>query len=301
MVPRPFEKREGKLGGPLSQPPPSRLIIPVPTESLLSNEDSKIFAETLARAMVVETVPAVVTPAQKGDWILGVKVGLQENMVKPQYSIISPKGKVEAVRDGMPVSPAEWSKGDKGIFDQVAAQAAPIITEVLTGLQARRMELDPKSLKHRAAQIYFQGVKGAPGDGNEVIARQFVVSIVDQSNSIQLKEDKADYKVTCEVSVTNGAAGNTHNPVQHVEIVWKIIDRKGNEAGKVTQINDVPAHSLDSSWGDVGAAIGEEAAGGIKRVISNYSGRNNKPLPETKNGFTKSPLVAPLGLLSEHN
>ncbi|MDI2090862.1 hypothetical protein [Commensalibacter oyaizuii] len=294
-VPHPFEKQAGNKGGVLSNPPPARLIVPVPTESLLNDKESAVLAHDIAKAMLDQTVPAVVGKAQKGEWLLVTKVENQGDMVVPKLSIISPDGKVQATRDAMPVSTKDWASGNEAIYAQVAQQAAPIVNEVLTGLQARQMVSDPHSLKNRPAQIYFEGVKGAPGDGNTVIARQFVVSLNDKLNAIQQDKSKADYSVGCNVSVTNGAAGTRGNPVQHVEVVWRIVDKKGKEAGKVTQINDVPAHSLDVYWGDTGSAVGEEAAGGIKRVIDNYSGRNNRPLAEN-GGMTKAPLVTPPGL-----
>lgn len=291
-VPHPFEKESGQGLTGLTEPPPSRLIIPIPTQSLLNDKDSALFSEDMVKAMLDQTVPAVVKSVQKDDWVLNIKVISRDAMVVPTFSIVAPNGKVQATREGMPVSAKDWSGiHNKEILNQVAQQAAPVVTEVLTGLQARHMDSDPNSLKHRAAKVYFKGVVGAPGDGNRVIAQQFSISFPDQSNALQFKADKADYVVSCHVNVTDGPAGVRNNPVQHVDIVWEIMDSKGKEAGKVSQINDVPAHSLDVYWGDVGTAVGEEAAGGIKHVISNYSGRDNKPLPS--NGIIKAPLVEP--------
>lgn len=288
QVPHPFEKNGAKGSSALTAPPPSRLIIPAPSESLLSNKDSALFAEEMVKAMLEQTVPAVTRPAQKGDWVLMTKVRSEEGMVIPSFTIIAPNGKVESMKEGMPVSVADWASGQPGIFHDVAEQSAPIINQVLTGLQARQMELDPHSLKHRAAKVYFKGVFGAPGDGNKSIAQQFTISFADRSNAIQFKPDNADYTVECHVNVTDGAKGTRGNPVQHVEIIWRVVDSKGKEAGKVAQINDVPAHRLDKYWGDIASAVGEEAAGGIKQVITNYSGRANQPLPNNNQGQSSS-------------
>ncbi|CAI3949063.1 unnamed protein product [Commensalibacter communis] len=294
-VPHPFEKKEGSAGGKLTAPPPARLIVPVPTEALLTEKDSAILAQDMVKAMTDQTVPPVVGTAQKGEWLLTIKAQSKDGVVTPQFSIISPDGKVAATRDMMPVSVQDWASGNETILAQVASQTAPMVTDVLKGLEAGVMAKDPHSLKNRPAQIYFKGVTGAPGDGNIVIARQFVTSLKDKSNEIQSKQDKADYIVDCKVSVTDGAAGTRGNPVQHVEIAWHILDKAGKEAGKVMQINDVPAHSLDVYWGDTGSAVGEEAAGGVKRVISNFSGRDEKPLT---NGANKG-LIAPPELTSK--
>lgn len=276
QVPHPFEKNKTTS---LTTPPPSRLIVPPPSNSMLNDKNAQGFAEEMAKAMLEQTVPAVARPAQKGDWILLTKVRSEEDMIIPSFTIIAPNGKVEAVRKGMPVSKKDWISGQQSIFHDVSEQSAPIINQVLTGLQARQMAADPHSLKHRAAKIYFKGVFGAPGDGNKIIAQQFAISFADKANAIQYKPDQADYTVDCHVSVTDGAQGTRGNPVQHVEIIWRVTDNKGKEAGKVSQINDVPAHRLDHYWGDIGSAVGEEAAGGVRQVITNYSGRDNQPLP----------------------
>ncbi|EUK17573.1 hypothetical protein [Commensalibacter papalotli (ex Servin-Garciduenas et al. 2014)] len=291
QVPHPFEKQSG-VGGKLTAPPPTRLIVPVPTEALLTDKDSAILAQDLVKVMTDQTLPPVVGPAQKGEWLLLMKANSKDGMVTPQFSIIAPDGKVAATRQMMPVSAQDWSSGNEAILAQVAEQTAPMVTDVLKGLEARVMAADPHSLKNRPAQVYFEGVTGAPGDGNKTISRQFVASFVDKSNAIQLKKEKADYIVNCIVKLTSGAAGTRGNPVQHVEIVWRIVDAKGKEAGKAFQINDVPAHSLDVYWGDVGAAVGQEAAGAVQRIINNHSERNVKPLP-TNGEKTQGPLLAP--------
>lgn len=288
QVPHPFEKTNGKAGAPLTAPPPSRLIIPPPSESLLNDKESALFAEAMVKAMLEQAVPAVAKPAEKGDWILMTKVRSEADMVIPTFTVIDPNGKVEAIKEGMPVSVQAWASGQQTVFHDVSEQSAPVISQILTGLQARQMEADPHSLKHRAAKVYFKGVFGAPGDGNKAIAQQFMISFPDQLNAIQLKPENADYRVECNVSVTKGAAGTLGNPVQHVEIIWRVVDNKGKEAGKVAQINDVPAHRLDQYWGDIASAVGEEAAGGIKQVITNYSGRANVPLPVDRHAQSAS-------------
>ena len=47
----------------------------------------------------------------------------------------------------------------------------------------------------------------------------------------------------------------------------------GDERGKVVQLNDIPAGSLDHYWGDVAVVVATEAAGGVNDVILRQSGR----------------------------
>jgi hypothetical protein len=61
--------------------------------------------------------------------------------------------------------------------------------------------------------------------------------------------------------------------VQHVEIVWTVRAANGHEAGRTTQLHDVPAHTLDGYWGDTAMAAVQEASEGVREVISNHEGR----------------------------
>ena len=140
------------------------------------------------------------------------------------------------------------------------------------------MQQDPHSLMRRAAHIYFEGVKGAPGDGNTSLARAFYASLPDKMNSVQTNAKNADFTVQGVVTVTT--AGTVDKTLmQHIEIVWHVITPDGKEAGAATQLHDVPAHSLDNAWGDTAIMAAEEAAGAVRTIITNYSGREHKPLP----------------------
>jgi hypothetical protein len=54
---------------------------------------------------------------------------------------------------------------------------------------------------------------------------------------------------------------------ERVEIQWIIKDAKGNERGRVVQLNVIPAGSLDHYWGDVASVVATEASGGVNDVL----------------------------------
>ena len=60
---------------------------------------------------------------------------------------------------------------------------------------------------------------------------------------------------------------------QRVEIQWIINDATGHDLGRVVQLNDIPAGSLDHYWGDVAMVVAQEASGGVNDVIQRQSGR----------------------------
>ena len=61
---------------------------------------------------------------------------------------------------------------------------------------------------------------------------------------------------------------------QRVEIQWTVKTPSGDERGKVVQLNEIPAGSLDHYWADVAVVVATEAAGGVNDVIS------SRPDPE---------------------
>jgi hypothetical protein len=71
---------------------------------------------------------------------------------------------------------------------------------------------------------------------------------------------------------------------QRVEIQWSVATPGGDERGRVVQLNDVPAGSLNGYWGDVATAVAQEAAGGVRDVILRQSGRTPGEKPGEKPG-----------------
>jgi hypothetical protein len=47
----------------------------------------------------------------------------------------------------------------------------------------------------------------------------------------------------------------------------------GDERGRVIQLNEIPAGTLDHYWGDVAVVVATEASSGVNDVIKRQSGR----------------------------
>lgn len=262
--------------------PPPRLAVPVPTESLLDNAASALWARDVAAQLVEQSLPASAQPAQQGDWWLRLSATMQGDQVTPHYVVMTPRGEARGHWDAAPVPASVWAQGQAEVLASLAASSAPQISGVLTGIQAAMMQADPQSLKRRPARVFFKGVHGAPGDGNKSLARSFVASFPDQHDKLDDNEKTADYSVEGIVTLSDGPAGTTGHPVQHIEIVWRTVAADGKEAGAATQLHDIDAHSLDGAWGDVAMAAASEAAGAVHQIITTYSGRNHTPLAPEK-------------------
>ena len=73
----------------------------------------------------------------------------------------------------------------------------------------------------------------------------------------------ADFIVQGNVRMVPIAGGQ-----QRVEIQWAVKAASGDERGKVVQLNDIPAGTLDHYWADVAMVVATEAAGGVNDVIT---------------------------------
>lgn len=277
-LPQPFLGRPGAMATRLAQPPPSRLAIPLPTNALLTDGAALTWSSALADALVAQELPAMTTARDnKGDWRLILTAEVENGTVTPTYTVIDPQGKPLGATQGNPIPPRDWAAAQPATLKAAAALAAPKVIALLSGIEARRELSDPKSLLNRPPVIYLKSVTGAPGDGNVALARQMTAQLPNQGDVVQDTPKGADFAVAGEIKTAPGAKGT-----QRIEIQWIVTDAQGNERGRVVQLNEVPPGSLDSYWGEVAVAVANEAAGGVHEVVSQASGRANRPKPDGK-------------------
>lgn len=268
--------------------PPARLAVPIPVPE---NKDWRnaeaLWAQEVEVALLGQSIPAVLHRPYKNEWWIRLGVVRDIGGIKPYYDLVDPTGKVRFHGVNAVMSEADWVSANPDALNIMALDMAPKISDVLTGIQARMMEGDPQSLVNRPAKIYFRGVHGAPGDGNIALVRSFYLFIVDGRNQIQDTPKNADYSVFTEVAlktlppnkvVINGKHVSVSE--QSVSIIWHVTTMDGKEIGAATQLHDVPAHSLDKIWGDAAPAAAQQAAEAVKTIITNYSGRDHKPLED---------------------
>jgi hypothetical protein len=279
-LPQPFAGHPGANAMQLSRPPPPRLTVPRPTESLLPPPDAEAWAHATTDALVAEEVPAFSTIAHPGDWVLRLTATLAGLQVTPRYSLIDPKGGDRGDVTGSPVPASLWAQAAPDALHRSAAEAAPQVLDLLRAVDATIKQSDPNSLYNRPARIYFSGVTGAPGDGNLALARDMRRRLPQTGDLLVKYAVSADFSLRGTVMMTDEPGGQ-----QQVEIHWLVDDPNGHLAGDVAQGHDVARGSLDKYWGDVAAVVTDEAAGGVHDVITNYSGRRRPPPP----GVGKAP------------
>jgi hypothetical protein len=179
---------------------------------------------------------------------------------------------VQGSLNGAPVSSQAWANGDSATLNAAANDAGPQLAALLSNIDAALKESDPNSLYNRPPRVDFSGITGAPGDGDDSLAREMRKDLANEGVILVNQENSADYLMHTVVRMT------TLNPsTQHIEIYWIIDTPDGKETGRVAQLHDIPKGSLDTYWGDVAVVAASEAALGVKEVIDNNIGKKQAP------------------------
>jgi hypothetical protein len=278
-LPEPFIGNPGAMGRLLAQPPTPRLAVPPPSNALLPDGASRQFAESLAAGLQAQEVPAFADRVRPNDWQLVTTAEQRGANVVPMFRVLNPKGEDKGQTEATPVPTAVWSAATRAMLDQTAREAAPKISNLLTGIQ----HADPNSLYNRIAKVQVAAVTGAPGDGNVSLTKQMKAHLVVLGPMVQDDANGADFIVQGNVRMVPIAGGQ-----QRVEIQWAVKAANGDERGKVVQLNEIPAGSLDHYWADVAVVVATEAAGGVNDVIARQSGREPG---EPVHGQAQKPLV----------
>jgi hypothetical protein len=267
-LPEPFLGNPGATARRLAVPATPLLVVPPPSKALLPAPAETDYADLLALSLQKEEVPSLARPAHKGDWALLVTAERQGDSIIPHYAIDDPNGKQLGVIDGAPTPAPGWITGAPWTLGQAAHDAVPKVLALMLSLRATRDRANPNSLLNRAARVYVPEVQGAPGDGDTALSRLIRAQLAQFGPLVQVTPEGADFVVQGQVKVTNVA-----NAQQRVEIVWTVSRPSGVVNGKVSQLHDLPAGTVDRYWGDIAGAVTQEASGGIDEVIERFIDR----------------------------
>ncbi len=267
-LPEPFLGNPGRAAMKLRQPPDPRLAIPPPSTALLSDGAARQLATDLADRLQQGEVPAYAQKAAATDWKLAISAETHGAEVIPRYTVLNPQGQPQGSLSGQPIPGDAWANGDPATLLKVALEAAPGISSMLTHIETGLMRADPNSLYNRAAHVLVPQVTGAPGDGDTVLARQMREKLAALGPVVSADAKNPDITIQGQVRMVPIAGGQ-----ERVEIQWIIKDAKGREAGRVIQLNVIPAGTLDHYWGDVAVVVAKEASGGVDQVIERLSGK----------------------------
>jgi hypothetical protein len=267
-LPRPFAGNPGATARRLSQPPPARLAVGSPTGALLGDKDAATFATAVALALAAKDVPAIAEPPRKGDWRLELSATTKDGKVVPGFTVLNPDGKPQGSVTSEPVDAAVWASGDPVQLARIGSQAAQPVAALLTRIEAARRRSDPTSLVNRPVRVLVKTVTGAPGDGNTALTRQMRRELPKFGLDLQETADRADFTISGTVTVSPEAGKQ-----QRVEIAWSVHDAQNHDLGRVVQLNEVPAGTLNGFWADIAVVVAQQGAAGVNDVILNGIGK----------------------------
>jgi hypothetical protein len=268
-LPEPFLGNPGATARRLSQPPPPILAVPPGQDTLLPDESNRQLADQIATALQATEVPAIARVPRATEWQLVTSAVRDGAVVTPVFSVRDPKGKEEGSTEGDPVPLADWAGASPATIQRVAVDAAIRVGSVLSGIRLAHDKADPNSLYNRAAKIMVADVTGAPGDGNAVLTRQMRQRLAVLGPVVLTSAAGADFVVEGKVAVVP-----LPKHLERVEIQWIVKTAAGDERGRVVQLNEIPAGTLDRYWGDVAVVVAAEASNGVNDVVLRQAGRD---------------------------
>lgn len=271
-LPQPFRGQPGPLGARLARPPAYRIAVPAPSEAMLTSAESESYARFLTEALMAQDVPAVEGPGFPLDWRVVVSATRQGQQVMPRYALRDADGASLGEHAGRAVPLRDWAEGREDALRAAATEAAPGIAALVGRVDARRRTGDERAVGAAPPAILLRPVRGAPGDGNRSLTARMGERLALLGLQVQDNAEGAQFAVEGVVTVT--PAGPRQ---QRVEIVWTVSRRDGFDLGRVLQLNEVPAGSLNGLWADVAFVVAEEASGGVRDVIANAGGFDPPP------------------------
>ncbi len=268
-LPEPFIGNPGATARRLAQPLTALLAVPPGTQTLLPDAANQELAKQIALSLQATEVPALVRTPEKTDWRVITTAQQEGDFVTPMFSVQDPQGKEQGTAQGEKIPLQAWANADKALLDQVAAEAGPRIGAVLTGIRIAHDKADPGSLYNRPAKVQVADVTGAPGDGDVALTQQMRARLAVLGPVVLTTAAGADFVVQGDVKVV---------PIpkhqERVEIQWSVRTASGDERGRVVQLNEIPAGTLDKYWGDVAVVVASQASSGVNDVILRQSGHD---------------------------
>jgi Mrp family chromosome partitioning ATPase len=117
------------------------------------------------------------------------------------------------------------------------------------------------SLPANEVAAIVPAVSGAPGDGSTALSSALQRELTRQGVTLANRPG-ASYRIEGKVAMGAPADGK-----QTIQSDWLVRHPQGRSLGTVSQKNDIPEGSLDSSWGNTADAAAGAAAQGILKLL----------------------------------
>ncbi|CAA6603967.1 conserved exported hypothetical protein [Rhodospirillaceae bacterium LM-1] len=161
------------------------------------------------------------------------------------------------------VAASDWEKGAPSLMKRLADAAAPQLATLMPIEDGTRPLVSTPSKPADKQLLILEFVKGAPGDGNEALARAMRLAL--SANGIGLIEQAGPKAFRLQGQASVAKAGSNSESL-HLE--WRLLDPNGAEMALLELDGAVPAGLLEKPWGpmagEIVASTAIELAGLIK-------------------------------------
>ena len=169
---------------------------------------------------------------------------------------------VASVTSWLPSGTPVASNGAGPGLVQTAAATSNSATPAYTPTMPPRSTVTGSIGKTGAIKALVPSVVGAPGDGSSALKSALQREL--SRNGVALTDAASPDTYTVEGKVALGTGKDGKQPIT---IDWNVSDPDGKKLGTVSQKNEVPQGSLDSSWGKTADAAAAAAAQGIIKLL----------------------------------
>jgi hypothetical protein len=288
VVPQPFSRDvDQKAAAPLLPAPATEGVVILPAEGV-DEQTGALIADLTAKALQKQGIIASAqTVGRVGNraslYLAALGTRQPDGAMRIDWTLVRPDGSVVG-EYSRPISSDE---------------ELSVATRTLAGWIEPRSGIEPGP--RFRPKIVIAGVNGASGDGDKLLGRALAISLArapvdlsptypapgpssDSDGAVPgLPSDPDQHVVRGEVTIDR-----LENGADHVKVAWVVTDGTGREVGVIDQENQVPAGSLNTSWGAVAQPIADGAADGIVVLLRDAEKRRRLSEREAPNGGSPS-------------
>lgn len=287
-LPRPFK--------PETEAPPNPLVMEIATSGVwiapiegVSLPMSQLLVDSVAEGLrrkgvkVINDEPTTSRYQLRGRAELNRADPTFDNVALIRWTLTDLDGKALGTDvQGVGGDREEWDYGSPRIIAEVGGNVPAFIAAAI-----QKEEETLKPVQPRVAGLWVNGIEGAPGDGNQALARAITTAVERAGIAVAFDRRHAEFVLDGRVSL-----GAPKDDLQRVEIVWRVLTEDGREIGRATQKNMVAAGTFDGAWGEVATVVADAALGGIRGVLRAAGVARVRPDPSARLLETEIPSAA---------
>ena len=162
---------------------------------------------------------------------------------------------------GAPIAAPQSPASDPTAARPIASASPAVGAPATPAAEPASARTTTASLPANDVAAIVPAVSGAPGDGSTALSSALQRELTRQGVTLANRPG-ASYRIEGKVAMGTPADGK-----QTIQIDWLVRDPQGRSLGTVSQKNDIPEGSLDSSWGSTADAAAGAAAQGILKLL----------------------------------